>query len=58
MAQWVKDSALSLLCLWLVLWLGFNTWPRNFHMPWVWQKEKEKKAINHEIDVVQSSVHS
>ena len=28
MAQWVKDPALSLL------WLGFDPWPRKFHMPW------------------------
>ena len=26
----VKDLALSLL------WLGFNPWPKNFHMPWLW----------------------
>ena len=30
----VKDLALSLL------WLGFNTWPGNFHMPWVWPIKK------------------
>ena len=28
-AQWVKDLALSLL------WLRFNSWPGNFHMPQV-----------------------
>ena len=27
MAQWVKDLVLSLL------WLGFDPWPGNFHMP-------------------------
>ena len=26
----VKDSVLSLLWLWLLLWLRFDPWPRNF----------------------------
>ena len=30
--QQVKDLVLSLQ------WPRFNPWPRNFHMPWVWQK--------------------
>ena len=30
MVQQVKDPALSLL------WPGFNPWPGNFHVPWVW----------------------
>ena len=35
---WVKDRAL------LQLWLGFDPWPKNFHMPWVQlKKEKERK---------------
>ena len=32
-----KDSALSLL------WLRFNSWPRNFHMPQTQPKKKKKK---------------
>ena len=36
--QWVKDPALSLL------WCGFDPWPGKFHMLWVWQKKKKKKA--------------
>ena len=36
----VKDPALSLLWLLLQLWHGFNPWPRNFYMPWAWQKNK------------------
>ena len=28
-AQWVKDMALSLWWLWLQLWCGLNSWPRN-----------------------------
>ena len=35
--QWVKDPAL--LQLWLQL--GFDPWPGNFHIPWVWLKEKK-----------------
>ena len=35
LAQWVKDPALPLLWLRLLLWRGFDPWPGNFHMPWV-----------------------
>ena len=31
--QGVKDLMLSLLRPWLLLWLRFDPWPRNFHMP-------------------------
>ena len=31
--QWVKNPVL------LHLQLGFNPWPGNFHMPWVWPKK-------------------
>ena len=31
----VKDSTLSLL------WLGFDPWPGNFSIPWVWPKKKK-----------------
>ena len=31
-AQWVKDPRLSLQRLGWLLWHGFNTWPRNFHI--------------------------
>ena len=37
MAQGIKDLAL------LLLWHGFNLWPGNFHMPWVWPKKKKKE---------------
>ena len=29
LVQWVKYQALP------QLWLGFDPWPGNFHMPWV-----------------------
>ena len=35
-AQRVKGLGLSLL------WYGFNLWPRNFRMPWVWPKITRK----------------
>ena len=38
--QWVKDLALSLQWLWVLLWLGFDPWPREFHMPWTQPKKK------------------
>ena len=40
MDQWVKDLVLSLLWLGSLLWHEFNSWPRNFHIPWAWQKKK------------------
>ena len=42
-AQGVKDSASLLLWHRLKLWLGFDSWPRNFHIPWVRPKKKKKK---------------
>ena len=38
----VKGLALSLLWLWLLLWLRFNSWPRNFCMLLAQEKEKRK----------------
>ena len=38
MAQWVNDLALLLLWLGSLLWRGFDPWPRNFHILWVWPK--------------------
>ena len=35
----VKNLVLSLL------WFGFDPWPKNFHMPWAWPKNKKKKNI-------------
>ena len=44
-AQWVKDLALSLLWLGLLLWHEFNSWPRNFQMPWSWTKQTNKHLL-------------
>ena len=38
-AQWIKDPALSLPWLWLLLWLEFNPQPGDFCMPWHSQKK-------------------
>ena len=42
MAQQVKDLALSLQQLRSLICPGFDPWPRNFHLPWVWPKSKNK----------------
>ena len=34
-AQWVKDQVLSLLWLGSLMWLEYDPWPENFHMPQV-----------------------
>jgi len=34
-AAWVKDQALLQLWCRSQLWLGFDSWPRNLHTPWV-----------------------
>ena len=40
MAQKVKDPGLSVQWFKSMLWLGFDPWPRNFHLQ---SKRKEKK---------------
>ena len=37
-AEWVKDLAL----LQPQIWLGFDPWPGNSHMPWVQLKKEDK----------------
>lgn len=39
MALQVKDSVLSLQQPGLLPWCGFDDWPGNFHMAWVWPKK-------------------
>ena len=38
MAQQINNLVLSLQWLRLEPWHGFNLWPRNFNMLWVWPK--------------------
>ena len=42
-AQQVKDLAKSLQQLGLLLWHGFDPWPRNLHMSWVWGGKKKNE---------------
>lgn len=37
-AEWVKDLEVSLEKLRSLLWYGFDLWPGNFLMLWVWPK--------------------
>ena len=41
MVLWAKDLAWSLLQLRSLLWLAFDLWPRNFHMPWGWHNKNK-----------------
>ena len=43
MVQWVKDPALSLVWLWLLLCCEFSPWPRNFYILPAQPKNKNKK---------------
>ena len=40
--QWAKDLASSLQQLESLLWLGFDLWPRNFHMLGAGRKKTKK----------------
>ena len=44
-AQQVKDPVLPQPWCKSQLQLGFNHWPGNFHMSWVWPKKKKKKKV-------------
>lgn len=44
----MKDLALSLLGLGLLLWCGFHPWLRNFLMP---KKKKEKKKAGEDVSI-------
>ena len=46
LAQWVKDTKLQ------QLWLRFDPWPRNIHMPQVWLKKKHFKKFSLRADLV------
>ena len=39
MAQWIEDLALLLLWLGLLLWRGFDSWPRDVCMLGAWPKK-------------------
>ena len=41
LAQWVKDPVLPQMQGRLQLWLRFDPWTENVHIPQVWQKKKK-----------------
>lgn len=43
MAPWVKDLALALQQLWLLLWHRFDPWPGNLHAVGMAKKEKKER---------------
>ena len=43
--QQVRDLAVSLQQLGSLLWCGFNSWARNFHMMRAQLKKKKKKRV-------------
>ena len=43
MVKQIKDPVSSLQRLGSLLWLGFDPWPRNIHVPQNGQKEKGKR---------------
>ena len=45
MVQQVKNPALSLQQLGQLLWHGFNSWSRNFHMSWAQPKTNKQREI-------------
>ena len=45
MVQWVKDLASSLQQLGSLLWHGFNSWPTNFHLPWMWLSKNSVMGV-------------
>ena len=45
MAQQVKDLVLSLLWLWLQLWLGFHLWPKELLHATSEAKTRTKKIV-------------
>ena len=40
----LKDPALPQLWSRLQLWLEFNPWPGNVHMPWVWPLKNKRRS--------------
>ena len=49
MVQWVKDVALLLQQLGLLLWHGFDPWSSNFHRPWMQQQQQQRKGKQMQI---------
>ena len=46
----MKDLALLLMWLQLLLWHGFDPWPWNFHVPLHDQKKTDKNELIHKTE--------
>ena len=44
--QQVKYLVLSLQWFGVLLWLRFDSWPGNFHIPWAWPKNKNREKAS------------
>lgn len=70
--QQVKDPVLPPQWLGSLLWPAFTPWPRNFHIPWAWQKKiflnwslknystksyNKKRSYTTEITGLEAGVH-
>ena len=31
--------------IWVAAWQGFDSWPRDFHLPWVWPKKGKHLSL-------------
>ena len=51
--QGVNDPESSLQQLRLLLWLGFNPWPRNFHMR---QEQPKKKKVYKGFNIIHIAI--
>ena len=49
---------LSLQWLGLLLWHGFDPWPKNFHMPWLWPKKKKKEEEEEEEKKAEKTIQT
>lgn len=56
-AKWVKDLALSLLWLGLLLWHRIDRWPGNVCMLCVWPKQNKTKQKN-DLSIQTDDKHS
>ena len=56
-AQWVKDL-MSLQQIRLLLWCGFDPWPRNFYRPQAWPKQTNENLSCYPFIVIPINNHT
>lgn len=54
--QWVQNPSLSLQWVRLLLWHGFDPWPRHFCMSRVWPKQKQTNQTKPKPTTVQAQI--